>query len=64
MIRRIEDSDLSAMAVAQFISSVPAVAITDELSDGEEGPVMAHVDSSLLLADAIRKMDGLIGDFK
>lgn len=51
------------MAVAGLISSVPVVEITDDLSE-DEGPVMAHIDSSLLLADALRKVDGLIGDFK
>ena len=51
------------MAVAGFISSVPVVEITDDHSE-DEGPVMAHIDSSLLLADALRKVDGLIGDFK
>lgn len=52
------------MAVAGLISSVPVVEITDELLSEDEGPIMAHVDSSLLLADALRKVDGLIGDFK
>lgn len=53
------------MAVAGLISSVPAVKITDDdLLSEDEGPIMAHIDSSLLLADALRKVDGLIGDFK
>jgi hypothetical protein len=52
------------MAVAEFISSVPIVEITDDHVSDDEGPVMAHIDSSLLLADALRKVDGLIGDFK
>lgn len=50
--------------MAKFALGVPAVEITvDDLSE-DEGPAMAHVDSSVLLADAIRKMDGLIGDFR
>lgn len=53
------------MAVAQFISAAPAIKVMDDLlSEDDDGPVMAHVDSSLLLADALRKVDGLIGDFK
>ena len=51
------------MATAGFLLGVPAVEITDEVSD-EEDTTLPHVDSSVLLADAIRKMDGLIGDFK
>lgn len=51
------------MAMAEFLLNVPAVEITDELSE-EDDPPLPHVDSSVLLADAIRKMDGLIGDFK
>lgn len=51
------------MATAEFLLSVPGVEITDELSD-EEDTALPHVDSSVLLADAIRRMDGLIGDFE
>ena len=51
------------MATAEFLLSVPAVEITDEVSD-EEDIALPHVDSSVLLADAIRRADGLIGDFK
>ena len=51
------------MAMAEFMLNIPAVEITDEFSE-EEDASLPHVDSSVLLADAIRKMDGLIGDFK
>ena len=51
------------MATAEFLLNVPAVEISDDLSEEEDGS-LPHVDSSVLLADAIRKMDGLIGDFK
>lgn len=52
------------MATAEFLLSVPAVEITDDVSEEEDDLPLPHVDSSVLLADAIRKMDGLIGDFK
>ena len=51
--------------MAEFLLSVPAVEITDKLTSEEEDvSLLPHVDSSVLLADAIKKMDGLIGDFK
>ena len=55
---------LVVMATAEFLLSVPAVEITDEVSDEEDTGALPHVDSSVLLADAIRRADGLIGDFK
>lgn len=51
------------MATAEFLLNVPAVEISDDLSEEDES-LLPHVDSTILLADAIRKMDGLIGDFK